>query len=130
MTQDFCDHIDARVKDLTAARRFYDAFCSAIGLTNARVSGDWVLYGSEDWTGTFIGVTSDREFTPNRCRIAMRAKTRADVDRIARIVADAGAGEYEAPHLCPEYSEDYYASFFSDPDGNRWEICHRTTPLF
>ena len=129
MKPDFCDHIDVRVKDLAGVREFYDAFCGALGLTNAHVSGDWVLYESEDSTGPFIGVTSDREFSPNRCRIAMRAKTRDDVDRIARIVADAGAGEYEAPHVCPEYTEDYYASFFCDPDGNRWEVCHRTMPL-
>jgi catechol 2,3-dioxygenase-like lactoylglutathione lyase family enzyme len=126
MTLEFCDHVDARVRDVTAARRFYDAFCGAIGLTNAVVSGDWVLYSPDDSTGPFIGITSDPEFLPNHCRIAMRAKTRSDVDRVAAAVAEAGAGEFEPPRLCPEYTEDYYASFFSDLDGNRWEICHRS----
>ena len=127
MTSELFDHIDARVRDVSAARRFYDPFCSAIGLTKAVVTGDWVLYECEDTTGPFIGITGDAEFLPNRCRIAMSAKTRADVDRVAQIVAESGATEYEAPRLCPEYTEDYYASFFSDPDGNRWEICHRST---
>ncbi|HZZ00097.1 MAG TPA: VOC family protein [Candidatus Baltobacteraceae bacterium] len=123
------DHIDVRVGNLPAARRFYDALCNAIGLTKAAVSGDWVLYGCEDSTGPFIGVTSDSEFLPNRCRIAIRAKTRDDVDRIAKALAEVGAGEYEAPRLCPEYASDYYASFFCDPDGNRWEVCHRSTVM-
>lgn len=127
MTTEYFDHIDVRVRDLSVARSFYDAFCSAVGLTKAVESGDWVLYGCDDSTKPFIGVTSDSEFLPNRCRIAFRAKTRDDVDRVAKIVAGAGAGEYEAPRPCPEYTEDYYASFFSDPDGNRWEICYRST---
>jgi len=37
----------------------------------------------------------------------------------------AGAGNYEAPALCDEIAENYYASFFEDPDGNRLEVVCR-----
>ena len=29
----------------------------------------------------------------------------------------------EGPGIHPEYGDDYYAVFFEDPDGNRYEIC-------
>jgi predicted lactoylglutathione lyase len=28
--------------------------------------------------------------------------------------------------MTSEYSDDYYAVFFEDPDGNRLEVVHRT----
>ena len=30
------------------------------------------------------------------------------------------------PQLCPEYHPEYYATFFSDPDGVRLEVVCRT----
>jgi heme-degrading monooxygenase HmoA len=120
-----CDHLDVRVRSLAAARRFYDPFCAALELTCAAAGAEWVTYESPDSTAPFIAIAADADFTPSHSRIALRADSRGDVDRIAKVARESGAANFEAPHLCPEYAEGYYAAFFDDPDGNRYEICHR-----
>jgi hypothetical protein len=45
----------------------------------------------------------------------------AAVDEAARRFGQAGI-TCSAPQLYPEYASDYYASFFSDPDGIRLEL--------
>lgn len=127
--QVLCDHLDVRVRDLTQARKFYDPFCAALGLTAAYANGTWVGYETADSTDAFIAIEAVRDFVPSQTRIAFRADSRGDVDRIAAAARSADASEFEPPQECPEYSAGYYAAFFADPDGNRYEICHRPLSL-
>jgi glyoxylase I family protein len=49
----------------------------------------------------------------------------ADVDAAARALVALGV-EVSAARLYPQYAPDYYAAFFTDPDGIRLEIvAHR-----
>jgi hypothetical protein len=48
----------------------------------------------------------------------------AALDKIATLLRAAGI-ETSEPALYPQYAEDYYAIFFSDPDGLRLEIVAR-----
>lgn len=120
-----CDHLDVRVKDVHEARKFYDTFCAALGLTRIEVGAKWTSFESTESSGPFIAITSDPSFSPSPTRIAFRADSRDEVDRIARAAKTVGATRFEEPALCPEYAEGYYAAFFDDPDGNRYEICYR-----
>jgi catechol 2,3-dioxygenase-like lactoylglutathione lyase family enzyme/heme-degrading monooxygenase HmoA len=124
----FCDHLDVRVSDLLAARTFYDPFCASLGLTEVDAGSQWVVYESPNPAAPFLAITAEEEFGPCRTRAALRGASKEDVDRIARAARDAGATRFVPPQLCPEYSEGYYAAFFDDPDGNRYEICHRAAP--
>jgi catechol 2,3-dioxygenase-like lactoylglutathione lyase family enzyme len=60
----------------------------------------------------------------NENRIAFWVAEPAEVDRIAALLADAGAREISGPKRMP-YGPDYYAVFFEDPAGNRLEVYHR-----
>jgi predicted lactoylglutathione lyase len=51
------------------------------------------------------------------------------VDRLAKSVRKAGGKALEGPEICSEYSAEYYAFFFEDPDGNKLEICCREKPI-
>ena len=124
-----CDHLDVRVRDLKAARSFYDPLCAALGLTEIDPGGPWIVYEAPSKTGPFLAITSDPEFVPSRTRIAFGASSRNAVDRIAEVARRSGALAFESPHECPEYAEGYYAAFFSDADGNRYEICFRPHAL-
>ncbi len=119
------DHLDVRVRDLARARGFYDAFCAAVGLGAVSTSECWVSYDSPSEAGPFLAITAEPDMAPSHTRIAFRAGSREAVDAVAEAAKRAGATEYEAPHDCPEYSEGYYAAFFADLDGNRYEVCHR-----
>jgi len=40
-----------------------------------------------------------------------------------------GACAVEGPGYCHDYTPGYYAVFFEDADGNKWEICCRTAQV-
>ncbi len=123
----FFDHIDLRVKNRKAADEFYSQVLPAIGFTRDTGDEEW---GSFTVPGEgkreFFGFTEDPNHTPNGTRISFWADTQEEVDRVAAAVKKAGGRVLEGPELCVEYTPDYYAFFFEDPDGNKLEICCRT----
>jgi catechol 2,3-dioxygenase-like lactoylglutathione lyase family enzyme/heme-degrading monooxygenase HmoA len=119
------DHVDVRVRDLERAARFYDPLCRELGLTTISPSPGWRYYEPSDGSVLMFVLTEDPQHRAASTRVAFRGETRGDVDRIAQAALDAGATAFEPPALCPEYTPSYYASFFEDPDGNRYEVCHR-----
>lgn len=68
-------------------------------------------------------MTEDPQHVPNGTRIAFRAASPQDVDRIAAVIEGAGARHLEGPGLVPEYGPTYYGVFFDDPEGNKLEVC-------
>ncbi|MDQ6764737.1 MAG: VOC family protein [Verrucomicrobiota bacterium] len=122
------DHIDLRVRDLKQAERFYEQVLPAVGFTK-KSTGDWISFGAEgEGKREFFGFTEDPAHQPNGTRISFWAESREEVDRVAEVVRRAGGGVLEGPELCREYTPDYYAFFFEDPDGNKLEICCRAAP--
>jgi catechol 2,3-dioxygenase-like lactoylglutathione lyase family enzyme len=125
------DHIDLRVKNLASAREFYGRILPALGFKVDRSDADWGTFYAENADGPadFFGFTADPAHQPNGSRIAFWAETNDEVDRLAKIVKDAGGLNLEGPDDCPEYTPGYYALFFEDPDGNKLEICCRKGPI-
>jgi hypothetical protein len=98
------DHIDLRVAQLVAA--FYETLLPALGFARRADVEGWLQFESADGAvGEFFG-----------------AESVADVDRVAKVAARAGARNIEGPM---DYEPGYYAAFFKDPCGNRLEVCHR-----
>jgi catechol 2,3-dioxygenase-like lactoylglutathione lyase family enzyme len=127
----YLDHIDLRVKDFERAKTFYSKLLPALGLTRDRSDqqcGTFYAVG-EDRAAAFFSFDEDPNHQPNRSRIAFWADTRAEVDDIAKVVGEIGAGNIEGPEVCTEYSPGYYALFFEDPDGNKLEVCCREQPV-
>ncbi|MEP6956454.1 MAG: VOC family protein [Chthoniobacterales bacterium] len=123
------DHIDLRVRDLKKALAFYGEVLPAIGFTKRSGDKRWMTYSAEgDGKPEFFGVTADPKHQPNGTRISFWADTHEEVDRVAAVVRKAGGKVLEGPEMCVDYTPDYYAFFWEDPDGNKLEICCRTTP--
>jgi predicted enzyme related to lactoylglutathione lyase len=117
------DHIDLRVPRLSEATDFYETLLPAVGFSRRVAVEGWLQFEAEGEGVTgFFGVTESPHFTPNENRIAFWAESSAAVDALARVVAQAGARQIEGPMV---YEAGYYAVFFEDPFGNRFEICHR-----
>jgi catechol 2,3-dioxygenase-like lactoylglutathione lyase family enzyme len=127
----YLDHIDLRVKDLDRAKKFYGQILPPLGFTCDRSDNQWGTFYSvgKDKPSDFFGFTADPDHQPNGTRIAFWAETREEVDKLARIVRQAGGLKLEGPEICPDYSPGYYAFFFEDPDGNKLEICCREQPI-
>jgi catechol 2,3-dioxygenase-like lactoylglutathione lyase family enzyme len=120
------DHIDLRVKDLATARPLYDALMSAMGYSRFDVRGSDINYHQPDkeWSQAFFGLMADPDHQPNGLRIAFRASSREEVDRLAEVARAAGARDVDGPEPYGG-SPRYYAVFFEDVDGNKLEICYR-----
>jgi catechol 2,3-dioxygenase-like lactoylglutathione lyase family enzyme len=56
--------------------------------------------------------------------LAFRAGSRAEVDRLSHELKAIGAEIVGGPKLWPEHGPDYYAVFFKDPEGIKYEIVH------
>jgi catechol 2,3-dioxygenase-like lactoylglutathione lyase family enzyme len=54
--------------------------------------------------------------------LAFAVESRADVDAVHGAALTAGTTVLHAPRLWPQYADDYYATFFLDPDGFRIEV--------
>jgi catechol 2,3-dioxygenase-like lactoylglutathione lyase family enzyme len=123
------DHVDLRVSSFTEARKFYDVFLPALGFPSVRAVEIEVCYYAEGDRKMvpFIGLNEDPGHRGTLTRIAFRADSDGEVDRLAAIAREAGARNMEGPEYCHEYTPGYYAVFFEDGDGNKWEICNRNS---
>ena len=121
-------HLDVRVRDRKVAAEFYDAILSTLGAIRDDGANftTWQIPPSgapDDWEADeWFGITEDPACSPGETRIAFTAPSRGTVDAIATILPAAGARDIEGPEEA--YGPKYYAVFFSDPDGNRLEICY------
>ena len=124
------DHVDLRVSDLAKVRPLYDALLPAMGYSQLGEDAESICYyrPGDDRQAPFFGLDRDPAHRPNGSRIALRADSRAEVDRLAAIARGAGATAFEGPELCEEYTPFYYAAFFEDADGNKLELCFRELP--
>jgi len=119
-------HIDLRVASMADALPFFDTLLPALGFTQRYHSPEWKVFATTDPPpGTaYIGITERAGHAPNENRIAFWASDAAAVDRLAEVVVAAGARDVSGPRPMP-YGPGYYAVYFTDPSGNRFEIYHR-----
>jgi len=110
------DHVDLRVRNMAECRPFYEQLLPALGFDrDARVEG-WLQYERSDTAGAaeFFGVTESTNHVANECRIAFWAASKAEVDKLADVIARAGGRNIEGPG---HEATDYYAVFSKTPLG-------------
>ncbi len=133
------DHIQITVRDLQAAEAFYDRLMPVLGFdlekkAKGRVADhdfDVIEYPHPNFT---LGINSPRNVFKDDSihrrkpgalhHLAFRAKSREEVDLIFPKIKDAGAMIVEEPKYYPQHGERYYALFFKDPQGIKYEIVY------
>ena len=125
-------HIDLSVSDVAAAKRVYGPVLDFLGYTMVKDRPDgceWDVKGREPF-GASIGIRAatsggghDR-YAPGLHHLAWRVESRAAVDAVHDLLIGHGIPVLDPPAHYPEYSGDYYAVFFTDPDGLKLEIVH------
>ena len=124
------DHIYLTVSDLARARRFYDAVMDCLGFrTTLRPIGgdDHVHYFNRVMQISLRRAHSEAAhdpYAPGLHHLCLQVADRAMVDLVAERLRGLGVAAV-APRIYPEYSPDYYATFFEDPDGLRFEVVAR-----
>jgi catechol 2,3-dioxygenase-like lactoylglutathione lyase family enzyme len=128
-------HIDLNVTDLEASRRVYGPVLEFLGYEQVKDSGgyEWDLKEPGDGRGASIGLRAcdpaeaghgHRRYAPGLHHLAWRAESREDVDRLHALLIEHGIQVLDPPAHYPQYSGDYYAVFFEDPDGMKLELVH------
>jgi catechol 2,3-dioxygenase-like lactoylglutathione lyase family enzyme len=119
-------HIDLRVSSMSDALPFYEALLPALGFTERYDSPEWKAFVTADAlpAAAYFAIVESTDHVPNGNRIAFWAQDAEEVDRLAAIVEAAGGREISGPKPMP-YGPEYYAVYFDDPAGNRFEIYHR-----
>lgn len=119
-------HIDLRVPNLETALPFYEKLLPALGFTRVFHSPLWRVFAAEGElpSAAYFAITEDLAHIPNANLIGFWAASRADVDEAAELVQEAGGTITAGPRLFP-ISQSYYAVYFEDPCGNKFELVHR-----
>jgi catechol 2,3-dioxygenase-like lactoylglutathione lyase family enzyme len=119
------DHVSIGVRDLTAAKRFYDAALQPLGYACQSEGADSLGYGSSD-IALWIGAV-DRPVPPDPksgLHFCFAAPSRASVDAFHAAALRMGGKDNGPPGLRADYGASYYAAFVIDPDGYRIEAHH------
>ena len=131
------DHIQITVKDMDVAVLFYDRFLPLLGFDiHKKVSA--VIEEHDFYVVEYthprlaFAITSPRKaFTDDTIHrrkpgalhhLAFKAESRAEVDQLHIELKKIGAVIVSEPKLYPEYGPDYYALFFKDLEGIKYEI--------
>ena len=119
-------HIDIRVSDLDAALPFYEKLLPALGFTRAFHTPNWKVFAApgELPEAAYFSITEAPGLPPSNNLVGFSAACREEVDRIAWLVQESGGRITGRPGRFT-FSAGYYAVFFEDPCGNKYEIMHR-----
>jgi catechol 2,3-dioxygenase-like lactoylglutathione lyase family enzyme len=122
------DHVYVAVRDLQASEEFYDRAMGVLGFRKRRgliAEEPHVHYYNRQYGYSLRparpGTPHHDPYAPGLHHFCFRVVDEAAVDRAAAELRQAGVDATE-PRYYPEYAPDYYATFFSDPDGIRLEV--------
>jgi catechol 2,3-dioxygenase-like lactoylglutathione lyase family enzyme len=116
------DHVSIGVRDIAAAKRFYDAALAPLGYRCLSESEGCLGYGN-DAPALWIN-TVERPVMPDEksgLHFCFAAPTRSSVDNFHAAAINAGGHSNGKPGLRADYGQGYYAAFVIDPDGYRIE---------
>jgi len=131
------DHIQITVKDLSVAEPFYDKFLPVLGFDLSKKSKGRVADHDFDVIEyshplLIIGINSPRQAFKNDLihrrkpgslhHLAFKAESREEVDRLYPQIVETGADIVSPPKYYPQHGENYYALFFKDLEGIKYEI--------
>ncbi len=117
------DHLSLGVRDLAAARRFYDAFLAPLGASLVSAADTELGYGPGGEGAQFYLYPVEGEQVAGRgAHLAFSAPTRAAVDAAYALAVANGATTVRAAGLHPDIAAGYYGAVLLDPDGNKLEI--------
>ena len=122
------DHVYVTVRDLARSTRFYDGVMSVLGYEKleAPIGGDPHVHYYNRQFGFSLrparpNTPEHDPYAPGLHHFCFRVLDEAAVDRAAAELRARGVDTSD-PRYLQEYAPDYYATFFSDPDGMRLEI--------
>jgi predicted lactoylglutathione lyase len=131
------DHLQITVKDLSIAEAFYDQLMPILGFDiNLKSKGKVAAHEFDviEYVHPLliIGFNSPRDQFKNDTihrrkpgaihHLAFKANSKDEVDDIYPQIKAIGAKIVDPPQYYPQHGENYYALFFKDLEGIKYEI--------
>lgn len=119
-------YVTLGTNDLTRAAAFYDALAAEFGIGRMMEFDSFIAWGKPG-PGAGIALTKPFDGKPatvgNGVMVAFECASNADVDRVyAKAIALGAKDEGKAGPR----SDNFYAGYFRDPDGNKLNVFHMT----
>lgn len=122
------DHIYITVSDMARSKAFYDTvMLGVLGFRSNRfeIGGDPHVQYYNRHLGYVLRPArvsrAHEPYSPGLHHLCLRVDSVDDVVAVSKALRAAGVDATEA-HLHPGYAPDYWATFFTDPDGVRLEV--------
>jgi glyoxylase I family protein len=137
MARGSISHIALTVSDLERSTAFYNKVFEFIGFKSVEVpesTQQAMKTRLKAWVGPGYSISirpSKGEFArrlhdrnaPGLNHLAFTAENRSDVEKLYEFLKQIGATILDAPTEYP-YSPGYFAVYFTDPDGLKFEFAH------
>jgi predicted enzyme related to lactoylglutathione lyase len=119
-------HIDLTVTSFAISLPFYEKILPALGFKHTFHSTKWKVFAAEGDLPSvpYFALVEDPAHQPNNNLVGFWANSRAEVNAFALLVKENGGIILDGPRQFP-ISPSYYAVYFQDPGGNRFEMVHR-----
>ena len=128
----FLDHIILNVSDPKVSLPFYKDFFKYLGYSIIRDDAEHIT-ARKSGTPDFWIVTTEEKYASNAFHrkntginhFAFHVSSPNEVDKFSEeFLKPRGITTlYDSPKKFPEYTPDYYAVFFEDPDRIKLEVC-------
>lgn len=133
------DHIQITVKDLNVAEPFYDKLMPILGFDISRKSKGTVaahrfdvveyshpllIFGINSPRDAFKDDTVHRRKPGALHHLAFKAASREEIDQLYPAIKETGAVIVKPPDYYPQHGANYYALFFKDLEGIKYEIVY------
>jgi predicted lactoylglutathione lyase len=137
--QPIIDHIQITVKNLKIAEPFYDKLLPVLGFDINKKSKGTVsehefdvveyvhpllIFGINSPRKVFEKDTIHRRKPGSLHHLAFKAESRTDVDELYEKIKETGAKIVNEPKFYPQHGTYYYALFFKDLEGIKYEIVY------
>lgn len=128
-TRDPLGHIKLSVSDFNRSFEFYKNLFHKLfykQVSNKKDRAGWVSY---DGFGFSIeqakNSTHAYQFSaPGIHHFCFKAKSPKEVDGVYNLLLEKQAIVFDPPQKYPDYTKNYYAVFFADPDGIKLEVAY------
>lgn len=118
------DHVALNIRDIAAAKAFYERTLAPLGYTVGMDLGKDVGFRSAEDELDFWLCERGEPSAPTH--VGFRAADRATVEAFHTAAIAAGGSDNGAPGIREDYHENYYAAYVLDPEGSNIEaVCQQ-----
>jgi len=121
-------HVKLSVSDFKKSTAFYGKLFAKLGfaqISDKEESAGWVTSeGFGIWIEQAETLSPKHKFSaPGFHHLCVKARSPEEVDEVYEMIKNE-THIFAVPKKYPEYTEKYYAVFFSDPDGMKLEVAY------